>query len=42
MSNSQALGMTYRDLSAAEPDNMYAIKEKGQEFLDFVRYPRQV
>lgn len=34
MHNSQAVGMTYRPLSVPERDQMYAVKEKGQEFLD--------
>ena len=33
-SNADAVGLTYRALSTAERNQMYAIKEKGKEFLD--------
>jgi hypothetical protein len=36
MDNGSAVGLTYRPLSSDERENMYLVKEKGQEFLDFL------
>ena len=36
MQNSDAVGLTYRSLSSSEREMMYAVKEKGKEFLDLL------
>ena len=36
MDNGSAVGMVYRPLSSGERENMYSVKEKGQEFLDLL------
>lgn len=36
MHNNDAVGLTYRSLSTTERETMYAVKEKGKEFLDLI------
>lgn len=36
MQNADAVGLTYRSLSADERERMYMVKEKGKEFLDML------
>ena len=36
MRNSDLVGLTYRTLSSSEREAMYAVKEKGKEFLDLL------